>query len=1742
MGYKAGPLRVKMSWSSITQSAFLILCLSSIAVNSQQRDSYSMDILQTIGFPLAEGISFATGIQGPSFKFQGQYIVGRMANTLFPEAFSLYYPDFSIQVTLKPATRHVGPVFAVTDYLQGIIIMGINITEVNSHYNRISLFLTDYKFNDVTQEVAAFIVPALKDKWTQFAFSVKHNVVRFYFNCSGIYDTQVFYKHLGWHLTVPSNGAILVGYLGYAKQPDIRYQGLIQEILITNRASAAEEYCPSFEGSGKDANTGDLRDYADDEPRDGAFFGSGEGSGDYAYTDLPDKKGGSGTEDLAVTPTQGKAGTLPLGVSDAGVAVSPVIRTESVTVGPPIDQFDPNQPAGSSTVKLTSQTEVDTHTTPSTTRRATVTPTSSGPLKSTSKPKLPLTPTPPPPPSSPMFTSPIDSTTTKPEKATTLAPDAPASSSTSTSTPDIEQGGATSPEVIPSSPVIVPTPTGPDVTGRAETTRHDGRASSSTAPVEASSVFTEEGSTTTLFGTSGDPLSVSSGETDPILTTGTTLPDDLSVSPTVPVTSVTTSGEPAFVSSGETETFLPRTTHPTKIRTTATRLPPLPPSPTPPYIDTTREVVGGVPGPKGDAGVTGSPGEPGVPGEKGMKGDQGGDGPKGMTGGTGSPGLDGADGPKGDKGDGGLPGSKGDEGEEGLPGVAGPPGDTGIKGDQGDKGDPGDQGDKGDTGEGFPGPPGPRPTFNPEDLVGPQGTKGEKGDRGKFGPEGPDGPRGLPGKRGEQGEQGIKGEKGEPAQVLVGPEGPVGPQGPEGPPGQPGIGPEGRPGAKGARGVIGPKGMKGQKGVRGSRGPTGLQGVMGIIGPMGPSGRDGTNCSCSEGIPGRDGFNGSMGPPGPPGPMGPIGHTGLAGVKGQMGLQGLQGIKGDQGDQGIQGEQGPMGHPGLDGRHGVHGERGLQGPPGPPGPPGPVPTLPPHLFMGGSGGDLVTEDMPVMVEGLPGPPGQDGLPGLDGETGMPGPRGPMGPEGPRGEKGSMGMVGPRGVQGERGVQGPQGDMGQPGLEGMRGLMGLPGADGSTGMHGPRGPKGENGEPGISINGPPGRPGLNGPRGLKGIQGNDGPMGPPGQGGNITVEVLQKLEETFEFVSEAKHLINQTGGIIAGQSKDGVPGKDGKTGPRGKTGPTGSMGPIGYPGPRGQKGVKGDRGLAGTDGLPGLPGPQGPQGVKGDLYVADTSQLIPYKGDRGEQGKRGKRGPKGHFGISGYPGRQGPPGETGPEGPIGPQGPKGEGFAPENFKGDKGEQGPPGPSGAATSVIGAKGMQGDPGEPGRDGRDGVDGLDGQQGFAGVPGVSGPVGAPGQKGQKGDAAEYLLTKEDFVGAQGLPGPQGPPGESIPGRPGLPGPEGPPGIGKQGEPGPQGPPGLPGPTGSSGDGKETGVVKFSSIRHMVRGAASLSPGTFIFIENVQELYLRVDGGMQQVMLGSIFRLEDTPPPPTPPSPPVQPSSGKVTIEEATSGRKVTTVGPGYTHSVPTTEKAKPSVQDTTEAVFIPKITTPAPPTSLATTEVTSQSPTSTAVYSTSQSVRPFEADLGVDLLPADQPSLYMYALNYPLKGLVEGSESLNGLNGADYECYRQSKEAGLNGTFRAFLSSRVQDVKSIVREEDRMLPIMNYNNEVLYWSWSEVFDNNGLILNDTIHIFSFDGRDIMADSRWPEKFVWHGSYSDGTRMPNSYCDEWRTRNKRASGQASNLHQHQLLGQKKHKCKKPLAVLCIQAARLRV
>lgn len=65
---------------------------------------------------------------------------------------------------------------------------------------------------------------------------------------------------------------------------------------------------------------------------------------------------------------------------------------------------------------------------------------------------------------------------------------------------------------------------------------------------------------------------------------------------------------------------------------------------------------------------------------------------------------------------------------------------------------------------------------------------------------------------------------------------------------------------------------------------------------------------------------------------------------------------------------------------------------------------------------------------------------------------------------------------------------------------------------------------------------------------------------------------------------------------------------------------------------------------------------------------------------------------------------------------------------------------------------------------------------------------------------------------------------------------------------------------------------------------------------------------------------------------------------------------------------------------------------------------------------------------PQLRLAALNAPLSG------DMSGIRGADLQCYRQSQEARLYGTFRAFLSAPSQDLASIVKRTDRTLPIVN------------------------------------------------------------------------------------------------------------
>uniref|UniRef100_A0A8C0IQR1 Collagenase NC10/endostatin domain-containing protein n=1 Tax=Chelonoidis abingdonii TaxID=106734 RepID=A0A8C0IQR1_CHEAB len=166
-----------------------------------------------------------------------------------------------------------------------------------------------------------------------------------------------------------------------------------------------------------------------------------------------------------------------------------------------------------------------------------------------------------------------------------------------------------------------------------------------------------------------------------------------------------------------------------------------------------------------------------------------------------------------------------------------------------------------------------------------------------------------------------------------------------------------------------------------------------------------------------------------------------------------------------------------------------------------------------------------------------------------------------------------------------------------------------------------------------------------------------------------------------------------------------------------------------------------------------------------------------------------------------------------------------------------------------------------------------------------------------------------------------------------------------------------------------------------------------------------------------------------------------------------------------------------------------------------------------------------------LHLVALNAPLSG------SMRGIRGADFQCFQQARAVGLTGTFRAFLSSRLQDLYSIVRRADRSgVPIVNLWDEVLFNNWEALFSGTEAQFRAGVRILSFDGRDVLRDSAWPQKNVWHGSDAKGRRLTESYCETWRTDDSVVTGQASSLGSGKLLEQKVSSCRNAFIVLCIE------
>ncbi|XP_072886104.1 collagen alpha-1(XV) chain-like isoform X2 [Hemitrygon akajei] len=910
----------------------------------------------------------------------------------------------------------------------------------------------------------------------------------------------------------------------------------------------------------------------------------------------------------------------------------------------------------------------------------------------------------------------------------------------------------------------------------------------------------------------------------------------------------------------------------------------------------------------------------------------------------------------------------------------------------------------------------------------------------------------------------------------------------------------------------------------------GEKGEQGIPGPPGPP-------STREGRPAE------LGPPGPAGPPGKDGRVGAPGKDGLPGKQGSQGFKGTKGDPGLKGEKGDPG---------VAGSSGPPGLPGPPGPPGPPPKLMKFVDADGSGLDDsdLTREMIQCPPGPPGPPGLPGLPGIPAPSeaenpnlvGAPGPRGPPGYPGQDGGSGEPGPVGSPGVDGTSG---------KPGSKGQKASHENTGDQGPVGKPGPPGAKGEVGESGLP--GPPGTPGL---RGLP------GPPGPPGPAGGGLDFGFEDMESSGQF------------GFLGTPGKPGLPGPWGPPGEKGKQGSPGEMGSpglpgspgqAGLPGPMGRKGAKGDQGTKGERGQDGvsIPGPPGPPGAIVTLHELlgnDTEEVLKMNGIQLPPGPPGPRGPKGDLGIPGFPGvkgekgepgsilaadtaslalslkgekgQHGPQGPPGPPGPMGRPGPKGEfGFPGRHgrpgINGRKGQKGEP----ALTHVspVGSPGPPGPPGLPGLPGRPGrilnikgtvfpvpprphckmpINGQfqpEGDVNCLGVKGEKGSFGSSGPKGGKGEKGEqgppglpgpyspYISLKGE-KGDGGALGQKGEKGESggslfLPGMPGAPGPMGP-----QGRPGPVGPKGssVVGPMGPPGMPGLPGPPGYGIVGPPGRPGPPGPPG--------------MPGGF-----GSAFTL---PGPPGPAGPPGQGGNGGL----VTVYRNMELMHKA-TFSVP--EGSLGYVADRGD-LYIRVYKgwrklqlgdlIPAP----------ADDPFQAANTHPAPNTFPTIRD--------HKPGLHLVALNTPLSG------NMQGIRGADLQCFQQAQAMGSSATYRAFLSSQLQDLYTVVRKADRLnMPVVNLKGEVLFDSWTSIFKQHATF-NTNVPIFSFDGRNVMKDSSWPYKIIWHGSSERGSRDPTNYCGAWRSMDMSLTGNASPLSSRRLLAQHTYSCANSFIVLCIE------
>ncbi|XP_030386334.1 collagen alpha-1(XVIII) chain [Scaptodrosophila lebanonensis] len=728
-----------------------------------------------------------------------------------------------------------------------------------------------------------------------------------------------------------------------------------------------------------------------------------------------------------------------------------------------------------------------------------------------------------------------------------------------------------------------------------------------------------------------------------------------------------------------------------------------------------------------------------------------------------------------------------------------------------------------------------------------------------------------------------------------------------------------------------------------------------------------------------------------------------------------------------------------------------------------------------------------------------------------------------------------------------------------------------GIKGEKGERGPKGPPGETIRGAPGPPGQPGPPGPKGESATYPPfIDTSVAGAKYTGKCTCNASDILEALKDNERLRESLRGA------PGAQGKEGKTGAPGSTGATGVAGERGAPGLKGDRGERGDtgargpeglqghKGEPGVDGMPGVAGPPGPPGQPGLPENYDESLMVnsmgtfrgsTVPGPKGAPGEKGETGRPGDRGQTGQKGDRGDPGMTGAHGPSGAKGEPGspgvpglagqpgasgffagglEGMATNGTKGEKGEKGMRGRRGKSgpAGPIGPPGKPGAMGDIGHSGRPGMMGAKGETGPKGAKGDAG--GREGPKGEKGDRGQD--GRDGLPGPPGMPAPTGGDGDSggvqyipMPGPPGPPGPPGSPGMPGLSISGPKGEPGMD-PRSSF----------FGDASYYSRPGARSSLDELKALRELQDLRDRPDGTAEPPLLpprtahshkhdegeeGPYFSASSSN---------MRIVPGAVTFQNIDEMSKKSALNPPGTLAYITEEEAllvrvNKGWQYIALGTLVP-IATPAPPTTVAPSVrfdlqsknlLNSPPPLlNTPTFTTAPEYETWYPRM-----------LRVAALNEPYVG------DLQGIRGADFACYRQGRRAGLRGTFKAFLSSRVQNLDSIVRVADRDLPVVNTRGDVLFNSWKGIFNGQGGFFSQAPRIYSFSGKNVLTDPLWPLKLVWHGSLPNGERSMDTYCDAWHSSARDKFGYASNLLGNKLLDQERQSCDGKLIVLCVEA-----